>query len=59
MDAALLVNPFDSCAMADALARALRMPLSERRERWQALHRGLVDDSLDRWRRDFLAALDE
>lgn len=59
MDAALQVNPFDVCAMADALARALSMPLSERRERWESLHRGLVRQSLDGWRRDFVAALDD
>jgi trehalose 6-phosphate synthase len=57
MTAALLVNPFDPCAMADTLARALQMPLDERRERWQDLHRGLVAQSLTHWRRAFLAAL--
>ena len=57
MTAALQVNPFDEGAMADALARALSMPLAERRERWQELHRGVVEQSLDVWRGDFLAAL--
>jgi trehalose 6-phosphate synthase len=57
MDAALLVNPFDGCAMADALARALAMPLGERRERWEALKAGVEKDNLDVWRNTFLAAL--
>ena len=58
MTAALQVNPFDECAMSDALARALSMPLEERRERWRELHRGVVEQSLDGWRAEFLAALD-
>ena len=57
MHAALTVNPFDTCAVADTLALALRMPLKERRRRWEALMGGLVDRPLSSWRRDFLEAL--
>ena len=35
LQAALLVNPHDIAATADAIYRALSMPLEERRERWQ------------------------
>ena len=38
MTAALLVNPFDTDEMADAMHRALKMGLEERRDRWQALN---------------------
>ena len=34
---ALAINPHDAHEMADALDRALAMPLAERCERWQAL----------------------
>ena len=37
LQAALLVNPHDIAATADAIYRALSMPLEERRERWQEL----------------------
>ena len=39
LQAALLVNPHDIGATADAIHRALSMPVEERRERWQALDR--------------------
>ena len=57
MDAALSVNPFDTCAVADTLAMALRMPLRERRRRWESLMGDLLDHSLSDWRRNFLEAL--
>ena len=34
LDAALIVNPYDTEATATAIARALDMPLEERQERW-------------------------
>src|SRR5215471_16125859 len=34
LDGALIVNPFDVEAMAEALHRALAMPLEERQQRW-------------------------
>ena len=39
LQAALLVNPHDIGATADAIFRALSMPLEERRERWQEMIR--------------------
>lgn len=57
LDAALLVNPYDWEAVADAMARAVEMPLEERKERWQHLMQAVRATSLDRWRESFLAML--
>lgn len=59
LGAALLVNPYDYEAVADAMARAVEMPLEDRRERWQDMMRAVRETSLDRWREAFLAALRE
>ncbi len=57
MTAALLVNPYDWEAVADAIARAAEMPLEERRERWQDMMRAVRETSLDIWRDTFLRTL--
>jgi trehalose 6-phosphate synthase len=57
MGSALVVNPFDTCGVADALARALQMPLKERQRRWESLMGDLETHSLPQWRDDFLDAL--
>ena len=54
---ALLVNPYDAEAVAGAIAQALAMPLEERRARHQALLAAISEYDIDRWRREFLAAL--
>jgi trehalose 6-phosphate synthase len=59
LDAALLVNPYDRDAVADALHRALIMPLGERTERWESMMQKIRDNSIDTWRETFLAALRE
>ena len=56
--AAILVNPHDIAATADAIFRALSMPLEERRERWQQLDAAVREHDIAWWRRRFLAALD-
>jgi trehalose 6-phosphate synthase len=58
MQAALMVNPYDPVAIADALAVALRMPLAERRQRWEQLMRGVLEDDVSSWRRAFISCLD-
>jgi len=58
MDAALLVNPHDVGGMAEAIRRALQMPLEERQERWQALEAEVRHHDVTAWRRDFLRALE-
>src|SRR5690606_4974109 len=57
LDSALLVNPYDLDGVADAIARAARMRLDERRERWQAMMERLRSHDITRWRKDYLAAL--
>jgi trehalose 6-phosphate synthase len=57
LDAALRINPHDADAMADALDRALAMPLAERRERWQSMWNALAHRSPVAWGRAFVAAL--
>ena len=59
LDAALLVNPFDYDAVADAMARGIEMPLEERRERWAAMMEKLRGNTLSTWRDNFLKALGE
>jgi len=55
---ALLVNPFDVDAVADALARALSMPDDERRARMSALRDRVRTNDVHRWVRRFLEAAD-
>src|SRR6516162_1408715 len=55
--AALLVNPYDPDSVAAAIAQALSMPLAERRERYQALLAVISNYDIDRWQREFMAAL--
>ncbi|MBV9782961.1 MAG: trehalose-6-phosphate synthase [Acidisphaera sp.] len=57
LEAALLVNPYDSDGMADAIDRALRMPLAERQSRWQSMWRTMERASPASWGRSFMAAL--
>jgi trehalose 6-phosphate synthase len=57
LDGALRINPHDADAMADAMDRALAMPLAERRERWQSMWAALSDRSPLAWGRGFVAAL--
>jgi trehalose 6-phosphate synthase len=54
---ALLVNPYDPESVASAIAEALAMPIEERRARHQALLAAIHDYDVDRWQREFLAAL--
>ena len=58
LDAALIVNPYDMNAVAEALHLALTMPVEERRERWSAMMEGLRSDDVAAWRNRFLSALD-
>jgi trehalose 6-phosphate synthase len=57
LTAALLVNPHDSHAMADALDTALRMDAAERRARWRDCWEALEDRSPLGWGRAFVAQL--
>ncbi len=57
LDAALLVNPHDIDAVAQALRRALNMPRSERVARWAELWHGVRNADVHDWRVRFLTAL--
>ena len=57
LDAALIVNPYDSDGIASALDRALSMAVDERRERHGAMLRTMRKNNLDRWREGFQSAL--
>jgi trehalose 6-phosphate synthase len=59
LDAALIVNPFDAEAMAEAMHQGLIMPLEERRARWTEMMEILLRNSITKWREDFLRALRE
>ncbi len=54
---ALLVNPHDPDAMAEAMDTALRMELPERQERWNRLWAAIENRTPALWGRSFLAAL--
>ncbi|MFA5939947.1 MAG: trehalose-6-phosphate synthase [Sinimarinibacterium sp.] len=58
LDAALLVNPYDSGEVADALAMALSMPQAERCSRHARLMAVLLDKDAAAWRADFLGELE-
>ena len=57
LDAAVLANPYDPNAVAEALQIALEMPLEERCERWRVMITVLRRNSITAWREAFLEAL--
>jgi trehalose 6-phosphate synthase len=57
LTAALLVNPYDSEAVATSLSHALSMSLEERRARHQTLFRLISENDLKAWSERFLATL--
>jgi trehalose 6-phosphate synthase len=58
MEDALIINPHDPADVAEALQRALLMPLEERRERWRSLYDHVVEGSAGHWCETFLAKLE-
>jgi len=56
---ALLVNPYDIEGVSEALARALSMPLEERRERWEVMFKRLQQFDIVAWRESYLQALQD
>ena len=57
MEEALLINPYSADEVADAIDRALRMPLAERKARWEPLFARVRDEDVIWWRRRFTQAL--
>ncbi|HSW13375.1 MAG TPA: alpha,alpha-trehalose-phosphate synthase (UDP-forming) [Solimonas sp.] len=58
MAAALLVNPFDTPGVSEALQTARHMSLEERRNRHTELMTGLLRDNAEAWRESFLRELE-
>jgi trehalose 6-phosphate synthase len=54
---ALLVNPYDKIAVAQALKQALAMPLENRRARHERMLEALHKNSIAQWHETFVAAL--
>jgi trehalose 6-phosphate synthase len=58
LDGALLVNPMDPDEIAEALDKALAMPLDERADRWGRMFEAVHRSTAAAWCRHFLAALE-
>ncbi|MEZ5670340.1 MAG: alpha,alpha-trehalose-phosphate synthase (UDP-forming) [Alphaproteobacteria bacterium] len=58
LNSALIINPFDTDGVAEAMRRALDMPRQERIARWQDMMRALKDYDIAAWRDRFVAALE-
>ena len=56
-EGALLVNPYDPDSVAAAIARALAMPLAERKSRHKTLYAALLANDISRWGDRFLSSL--
>lgn len=54
---AVIVNPYDVQGTADAMARALDMPLAERQQRYHALMENIMQNDINHWRMSYLTAL--
>ncbi|BAO86996.1 alpha,alpha-trehalose-phosphate synthase (UDP-forming) [Caballeronia cordobensis] len=57
LTAALIVNPLDIDGMADALAAALKMPLNERKARYEEMMAQLRENNVSVWRDNFMRDL--
>ena len=54
---AIIINPFDREGVAEAILQGLDMPVTERRERWNAMMTTLRRNDANAWRRRFIEAL--
>lgn len=59
LDAALMVNPYDAIEVAEAIDKALKMPLHERRARYLSLIASIREQDIGWWTRTYLAALSD
>ncbi|RZM35664.1 MAG: trehalose-6-phosphate synthase, partial [Sphingomonas sp.] len=55
---AVLVNPYSPEEMSDAIARALTMPLAERKARWEKLIDNVRREDVMWWCELFITALE-
>lgn len=54
---ALVVNPYDEQAVADAIYNGLTMPIEERQDRWGAMMSRLREGNIVAWRQTFIESL--
>ncbi|MGH6634702.1 MAG: trehalose-6-phosphate synthase [Gammaproteobacteria bacterium] len=54
---AILVNPYDIENMAEGIAKAIEMPMHERRRRWESNMQVLRKNDITAWRRGFINML--
>jgi trehalose-6-phosphate synthase len=59
LDGALLVNPYDTQQVAEAILRAIGMPVAERRARMQAMRERIAAHSIYEWSESLLADMRE
>ncbi|MEZ5931277.1 MAG: alpha,alpha-trehalose-phosphate synthase (UDP-forming) [Alphaproteobacteria bacterium] len=57
MDGAVIVNPYDVEAVAEAMYRSLIMPLDERQDRWRRLDQQIREHDIVNWRKSFVGDL--
>jgi trehalose 6-phosphate synthase len=57
MQAAVIVNPYDTVGVAEAMQTARYMSLEERRNRHAELMRGLLEEDISHWRERFVEEL--
>lgn len=57
LDSAVIVNPYDTEAVAQSLADALEMPLDERIDRWKQMMTVLERNNIHAWQKNFRADL--
>ncbi|MGX1308018.1 trehalose 6-phosphate synthase [Amorphus suaedae] len=54
---ALIINPYSIDAIAEALQTAIRMPLDERKERWERLYDRITTTTASQWSHNFVERL--
>jgi trehalose 6-phosphate synthase len=59
LDGALLVNPYDTQQVAEAILRAVRMPRAERRARMESMREQIASHSIYDWSEKLLADMRE
>jgi trehalose-6-phosphate synthase len=59
LDGALCVNPYDTQQVAEAVLRAIRMPLAERRARMQSMRDQIASHSIYDWSEKLLSEMRE
>ncbi|MDQ6656984.1 MAG: bifunctional alpha,alpha-trehalose-phosphate synthase (UDP-forming)/trehalose-phosphatase [Actinomycetota bacterium] len=56
---ALLVNPYDTNGVKEALRTALQMPRTEQRKRMRTLRQQVLTNDVDAWAKTFLSTLED